>query len=29
MIKRKEYDVGGASTISNELTVSLNVMAVK
>jgi len=28
-IKRKEYDVGGASTISNELTVSLNVMAVK
>lgn len=28
-IKRKDFDVGGASTISNELTVSLKVMATK
>lgn len=28
-INRKDFDVGGASTISNELTVSLNVMANK
>jgi polyisoprenoid-binding protein YceI len=28
-IKRKDFDVGGTSTISNELTVSLNVMATK
>jgi len=28
-IKRKDFGVGGASTISNELTVSLNVMAMK
>jgi len=28
-IKRKEFDIGGTSTIANELTVSLNVMATK
>ncbi|WP_259068629.1 YceI family protein [Mucilaginibacter sp. X4EP1] len=28
-IKRKDFDVGGTSTISNELTVDLNVHAVK
>ena len=28
-INRKDFGVGGASTISNELTVSLNVMAAK
>ena len=28
-IKRKDFDVGGTSTISNELTVSLNVIATK
>jgi polyisoprenoid-binding protein YceI len=28
-IKRKDFDVGGASTISNELTISLNVIATK
>jgi polyisoprenoid-binding protein YceI len=28
-INRKDFDVGGTSTISNELTVSLNVMATK
>lgn len=28
-IKRKDFDVGGTSTISNELTVSLQVMATK
>jgi len=28
-IKRKDFDVGGTSTISNELTVSLNVIANK
>lgn len=29
MINRKDFDVGGTSTISNELTVSLNVLATK
>ena len=28
-IRRKDFDVGGTSTISNELTVSLNVIATK
>jgi polyisoprenoid-binding protein YceI len=28
-IKRKDFDVGGASTISNDLTVSLHVIATK
>ena len=28
-IKRKDFNVGGSSTISNELTVSLNVIATK
>jgi polyisoprenoid-binding protein YceI len=28
-VKRKDFDVGGTSTISNELTVSLNVNATK
>ena len=28
-IKRKDFDIGGASTISNELEVSLNVLAKK
>jgi polyisoprenoid-binding protein YceI len=29
MIKRKDFDVGGTSTISNELQVSLNIIAKK